>query len=204
MKTCVLLVLVMLGWVMNPVHAQIYFDGCTDANGVPVVTRLDDGLPVVAMAATEPDGRPVIRYNPHVLAWLAPPTRLFFFAHECARVQRGYGVAHPLPAADEGEADCVAITALNGRGLLGERDLGLIEYDIGRLGRRDWAYLPGAYRILNLQRCLRPHRAPFEPEAPTSSCCDANGRKWCPITDESAPRGECTCGGMLRRGWVCR
>lgn len=60
------------------------YEGREDASGRPVASEIDTTLPAVAASRIE-QGQPVIRYNPQALPQLKPDTRLFFFAHECAR-----------------------------------------------------------------------------------------------------------------------
>lgn len=75
-------------------QAQITFDGCVDRAGGAVHAVLDTAL-VSAFETRVESGHPVIRYNPDALPRMQPPTRLFFFAHECARINLGFA---PLAA----------------------------------------------------------------------------------------------------------
>src|SRR6476620_7493386 len=71
--------------------AQIAYEGCRDAYGLPVATVLDPSLRGdVAQATLAPNGAPVIRYNPNsVLPIATPAVMTFFVLHECAHHATG-------------------------------------------------------------------------------------------------------------------
>jgi hypothetical protein len=147
------LVLVLLLTASKVTLAQITFDGCKDFRGIPVASVSDANVPDVAMATYAYTGEPIIIYNPNVLVSLSPPTRLFFYAHECAHHALGHGVqGHPLTR--EQEADCWGIRLLVGKSLLSDLDVTAIQLDIANLGRGDWTHLPGPYRAINIRACL--------------------------------------------------
>src|SRR5437016_2336337 len=74
-----------------PIEAQtITFDGCVDSRGIPVASVRQPGLGDVAKSTLDPKGRPVIVYDPVVLSWFHPQTRLFWYAHECAHHALGH------------------------------------------------------------------------------------------------------------------
>lgn len=132
---------------------QITYDGCVDYRGVPVASIVNNGLPDVAMATYAQNGAPVILYNPSALAWLSHPTRLFFYAHECAHHVLAHGVrGHPL--AREQEADCWGIRQLVSMGMLDNQGVFAVQNDMARVGRGDWTHLPGVPRAINLAACL--------------------------------------------------
>src|SRR4051812_16712352 len=86
---------------------SLTFDGCRDINGVPVGSVEKRALRDIAMA-TIYNGSPVIFYNPTVLSWVSPSTRLFFYAHECGH----HALGHPLTGVQPGQeqaADCWGI-----------------------------------------------------------------------------------------------
>ena len=144
---------VLLMAAIKATSAQVTFDGCVDYRGLPVASIMNASVQDVAIASYAPDGAPVIIYNPYVLSWLTPPTRLFFYAHECAHHVLAHGVnGHPLTR--EQEADCWAIQQLAGIGTLNQRDMTFIQEDIARFGRGDWSHLPGVTRAINLHACL--------------------------------------------------
>jgi len=134
-------------------HAQVTFDGCVDFRGLPVASILNFNLPDVAMASWAPNGAPVIQYNPRVLAQLAPQTRVFFYAHECAH----HALAHTIrniPFQQEQEADCWAIQTLVQRGTLDPgRDVTVVQRDLS-FSSGDWTHVPGPQRQFNLRACL--------------------------------------------------
>lgn len=133
--------------------AQVTLDGCVDYRGIPVASVMNPSVKDVAMATYGPNGAPLIVYNPYVLSWLSPPTRLFFYAHECAHHVLGHGVrGHPLKR--EQEADCWGIQQLAARNVLSDSDIAAIQQDIVRFGRGDWTHLPGRDRAINLRACL--------------------------------------------------
>jgi hypothetical protein len=134
--------------------AQISFDGCADFRGVPVASVLNPGLADVAAASWAPNGAPLIQYNPNVLVRLAPQTRTFFYAHECAHHALAHGVRN-IPFQQEQEADCWAIQTLVARGILDrDRDVALIQSDLS-LSSGDWTHVAGPQRAFNLAACLR-------------------------------------------------
>jgi hypothetical protein len=133
-------------------EAQVTFEGCTDFRGIPVASVADVGVQDVAVATYAPNGAPVIVYNVGALRWLAPPTRMFFYAHECAHHALGHGVSrHPMTA--EQEADCWGIRELVRRNLISPADFRAIQNDIARFGRGDWTHLPGPQRASKLGEC---------------------------------------------------
>jgi hypothetical protein len=131
---------------------QATFEGCRDINGVPVPSVPNAGLQDVAQA-TILNGRAIIYFNPAVLAWTRPQTRLFFYAHECGHHALGH-VMSGLRLGQEQEADCWGISRLRELGLLSDRDVTLVQGDIARFGRGDWTHLPGRQRAINLRKCL--------------------------------------------------
>lgn len=187
-------------------HAQITYDGCIDIRGLPVASISDPSINDVAMASLAPDGAPIIRYNPRVLSWMHPQTRLFFYAHECGHHARGhnFGTVHPM--AMEQDADCFAIKTLVDHGMLDDSDITVIQNDIANAGRADWTHLPGPQRAMNLRLCLSSGAPITTPSRPQPlSCCDAYGNKWCQIVVNPGPLGSpCFCNGVPGYGLTCR
>jgi hypothetical protein len=132
-------------------EAQIAYEGC-HASGYPVATISDYSIPDIAVARIE-GGRPVIRTNPQVLAWMQRPTRIFFYFHECAHHVLGHTFAGPSMSREQ-EADCWAIRQLRASGSFGPREITVVQNDLAQFGRGDWTHLPGPYRAINLQACL--------------------------------------------------
>ncbi len=190
---------------------QMTYDGCRDVRGIPVVST-PGPINDVAVARLGPRGEPVIIYNPNVLRWMAPQTRLFWYAHECAHHALGhaFGAAHPLEV--EQQADCWGIRTLMERGTLSQRDLPIIQRDISR-STGDWTHLPGPRRALNLSACLESSRRSrgrkdscefardgecdepdvCDPGTDTADCADGRktSRRRGPNSCEFARDGEC-------------
>jgi hypothetical protein len=158
-----------------PAAAQVVYEGCTDINGVPVASIRDDRINDIAMAAIA-GGQPVIFYNVQVLAWVRPPTRRFFYAHECAHHRLGHIMGRTHPLAREQEADCWAVRVLVGGGSLSDTDVTVVQRDIARMGREDWVHLPGSQRAINLRSCIGTERSYSQRPAtrsPTSTSEDS-------------------------------
>jgi hypothetical protein len=148
-----LFVLLLLMLVAKYASAQVTFDGCVDFRGLPVASVMNGLVQDVAMATYAQNGAPIIVYNPYVVSWMSPPTRLFFYAHECAHHVLAHGVrGHPLTR--EQEADCWSIQQLVANSLLSDSDLTTIQQDIAQFGQGDWSHLPGPVRAINLRACL--------------------------------------------------
>ncbi len=150
----------------TPGAPAITYDGCLDIRGVRVASVADSTVLDVAKAGLTREGAPIILYNPQVLAFFRPQTRLFWYAHECGHHALGHAfVGNPLSR--EQEADCFGIRALFEAGLLGPADLAVIQDDLARVGPGDWTHLPGPQRAVNLEACLRlpalhaPRLVPF-------------------------------------------
>lgn len=127
------------------------YDGCVAADGTPVRAVLDSGQ--AAVVATRHDtGRAVIAYNPQVLPRLAPPARLFLFAHECARHHLGLDTTREADPGEARRADCEAVAMLERSGLAdpGRRDT--LEAQL-QLAPEEWRYVPGPRREFALRSC---------------------------------------------------
>ena len=172
------------------------FDGCVDARARPVPTTIDYGLPLLALAAME-KGKAVVRYNPALMPDLPARARLFFFAHECARLALGQPLGAERSIQHARQADCWALATLQRSG---EADATLAA-ELA-IGESDWTALPGPARTVDLAACARPPGALRLPDsAPPSTtqsrlnrCVHACGdRLWqCQnrCRDESC-RGQC-------------
>jgi hypothetical protein len=147
-----LLYLVSLLVSVQSVSAQITYDGCRDFRGISVASVVNQSISDVATAQYAYNGAPIIIYNPVVLSWLQPQTRVFFYAHECAH----HALAHLAnrPPNMEQDADCWAVRTLVSNGIIGLNDVRIIQGDIARFGQGDWSHLPGPARAINLQACL--------------------------------------------------
>lgn len=187
-------------WLPLVANAQmITFDGCRDIRGVPVASVLDVNVRDVAVAGLTPNGAPIIRYNPTVLSWFQPQTRLWWYGHECGHHALGhnFGTTHPLRV--EQDADCFGIRSLVDAGLVDNSDIAVIQQDLSRLGSGDWSHLPGRVRAVNLRRCLQGAGSGSTPTPPPQQlfCCDGFGMRRCPIIANPGPVGSaCFCPGQ--------
>jgi hypothetical protein len=142
--------------VSSRANAQVTYEGCVSGNGVRVASVRNDRIPDIAMASlvpTQAGFAPVIYYNMVVLSWLDAPTRVFFYAHECAHHVLGHVLAG-LRLGQEQEADCWAIRTLVNQGLFSDVEINAVQENLSRFGRADWTHLPGPQRAINLRRCL--------------------------------------------------
>ena len=131
------------------------YAGCVDIRGREVAAVVDSQIPDVARAfVDQQSGQPLVAYNPAIMGMLAPETQLFFFVHECAHHVIGHAVGLATPRTMEQEADCWAANRLHMTGLLGPRELQIIQADIIRYGRGDATHLPGNFRAANLAGCV--------------------------------------------------
>jgi hypothetical protein len=129
---------------------------CLDAKGRPVGLVEDDQLHQIARASLDPiGGEAVVFYNPHLLTWIHPETRLFFLTHECAHHRLGHPLGSGLTAEMESAADCWAVRELIQEGLLDEEGLISIQKDLYTFGREEWAGVPGSRRGINPEECPR-------------------------------------------------
>lgn len=180
------------------------FDGCVDADGRTIATTIDHGLDRVALAASE-NGKAVLRYNPRQLPGLSSRARLFFFAHECARLALGQPLATQRTLERARQADCWAAATLQRSGELVAPDaLRDLRAELV-VGKNDWAALPGPARAIDLAACGRPPGAlrlpdsapPSEAQARVNHCVQVCGdRSWqCQnrCRDESC-RAQCLTG----------
>lgn len=188
--------------------AQITYEGCVDARGIPVASVRNDQLNDVALATLGPAGQPIILYNTRVLGWLSPQTRLFIYAHECGH----HALGHPLQGirlGQEQEADCWGIRSVVEAGLLNEYGVRVVQQDIARFGSGDWTHLPGPVRSINLSRCLAGDGdggvTDQHPVAtPTQFCCDQFARPRCQLAVPSQPGAPCWCPGIMGTGFICQ
>jgi len=128
------------------------FHGCLDAAGRAVPSLLDPALERVV--ETDQDaGAVVIRYNPERVSELRPATRLFLFAHECARHELGLATGRTRTLIDARRADCAGLATLLRSKLIETGDVAGIEGDPA-LRADTWALLPGPARRLALGACL--------------------------------------------------
>ena len=195
--SCVVLMAVVAG--SGLVRAQT-FDGCVDAHGRAVPSIADDLLPGVAQATME-DGHAVLRYSTAALPHLSPMARMFFFAHECARLTLGHSIAAVRSADTARQADCWALVALQRSNLLaGEAALRDLQSEL-QFTDAEWRLLPGPKRAFHLDACtlrgalrMPGSGPPSEAQLRADRCVHACGdRLWqCQIRcPDAGCRGRC-------------
>ena len=131
--------------------ATTIFEGCSDTSGHTVAVRADDSMPRLVASSIE-DGKPTIRYSQVVLPRLLPQTRLFFFAHECARHAMGEAGQLAHSVARSRDADCLGLATLLESGLIKRDELPAIQADLD-FSEAEWAKLPGLPRSFDLAAC---------------------------------------------------
>ncbi len=128
----------------------LIFDNCLDAQGRTVAAAVDREQTMLVRNESQ-QGQPFIRYNPDVLPWLGSASRLFFYAHQCARL--GLPAAGPESAPDIArEADCLGLGALLGSKLPRSEDVPALQAAL-TFSDAEWAFLPGPPRGFDLSSC---------------------------------------------------
>ena len=103
----------------------------------------DPAQPILVRTAIDAEG-PAIHYHPDLLPRLSPVARLFFYAHECARV----GLGDPAEGRSIERvrlADCKAVDALLASGAVARRALPALQAELS-FSEKEWALLPGPPR----------------------------------------------------------
>jgi hypothetical protein len=204
MKTCLATALVGLAATVAQAGETTVYESCTDVGGRTVAAEVDYNLPVL-VRSDEGGGAAAIRYNPTLLPRLKPVTRLFFFARECAAQGRraAAGAAGPTQV-EAHQADCLAIAALTGAGLLPPADLAVLRDDL-HFSAAEWPLLPGPPRDFDFSACPRrdvvklPLAAmPAAPQASWNTCVRACADR--SLACQKACRGE-TCLGRCQSAY---
>lgn len=143
------------------------YESCIDAAGRTLPAMEDTSLPTL-VATTHGKGGPTIHYNPSLLPRLKPATRLFFFAHECARNARGDAGKTPLSVARAQQADCLGLATLLDGGMLKREELADLQADLN-FSEAEWAMLPGLPRGFDLAACHSHGVVKLPVETPPSS-----------------------------------
>lgn len=133
-------------------QTQTTYHGCTDAAGNAVPAILDTAIAGV-LESRVADGAAAIHYNPQALPRLLPETRLFLFAHECARHNLGLDVGPVRRVEDARRADCQGLDTLMRSRLLGDRQIELVQTDLS-LSSSEWPLVPGPVRDFALRACV--------------------------------------------------
>jgi hypothetical protein len=158
------------------VGQQVTFGGCVDSMGIAVASIRNAGISDVAEARFAPSGAPIIFYNPRVLSWFAPQTRLWWYGHECAHHALGHLRLRAFPPAAERQADCWAASELVRKGLLGREDIQVVAADLAKLQRSDWSHLPGPFRAVDVLGCGGFDPGEGDEDKPTE--CLVRFRSW--------------------------
>jgi hypothetical protein len=141
------------------------FESCTDAAG-RILPAVEDTSLTRLVVTSHDKGGAVIRYNPSVLTRLKPATRLFFFAHECARNALGDGRRTSMSVARSQQADCLGLATMLDGGFLKREDIPELQADLS-FSEAEWAALPGLPRNFDLANCHSPGVVKL-PETPPS------------------------------------
>jgi len=182
------------------------FDGCLDARGRPLAAIVDDALPQVALAA-QSGGRIELRHNPARLPELSQRARMFYFAHECARIALGHPLAERSVERAR-QADCWALATLERSGEMAapetrrELETELMVEDA------QWAAIPGPRRVIDLAACsvrgglrLPSSAPPNDAQMRVDRCVQGCGdRLW---QCQNRCNGEACRGGCLSGYGIC-
>jgi len=174
----------------------LIFDSCLDAEG-RTVTAVADSEQAMLVRTDSQHGQRSIRYNPDVLPRLDSASRLFFYAHQCARLGLPAGV--PERAADNARrADCLALGALLASKLLWREEVPALQAAL-TFSDAEWALLPGPPRRFDLAGCrvssggvlqLPPAAQPSARQTAWNNCIHACGDKlW--ICQKHCSRADC-------------
>ncbi|MCC4117478.1 hypothetical protein LLG90_19155 [Aromatoleum toluclasticum] len=156
---------------------QMIYLGCTDAQGRAVAAVSDPALERVV--ASRAGAAPEIRYNEAILPRLTPESRLFLFAHECARHNLGLPLGGGRTEAEARRADCHGLETLSRSGLLDAARIDALEREL-QFSAEEWERVPGPPRTFALRACAtqsavehlltRPKRAKPEWNACIRGC----------------------------------
>jgi len=130
------------------VEGVTIFESCTDrrGNGVPV---LPDTAQVALVRSAVEAGRTVIRYNAEALTRLSTSGRVFFYAHQCARLGLDDAGKDMTSART---ADCLGLNALLDGGMLKYGDMPDLQAELS-FSDAEWELLPGPPRNIDLSTC---------------------------------------------------
>jgi hypothetical protein len=126
---------------------------CSDAAGrtvraVPVASGM------IAKAATDSDGRPVVEYDPRPVESISAQQRLFVYAHECAHHALGHDTGTAYTPLQEQEADCHGIETLMRRAGFTSNDVMLLQTGMRELPPSTARRLPWRARAYDFEGCL--------------------------------------------------
>lgn len=163
------------------------FESCIDASGRTMAAEPDPRQTMLVRTAWE-NGRATLRYNPGVLPRLTFATRVFFYAHQCARP----GATATLPQARR--ADCAGLSALISAGLISRDGVATLARELV-FSDAEWELLPGPRRDFDFTECragdalrLPPPTVPSTTQLDWNACVRACAdRLW---TCQQRCRGE--------------
>jgi len=131
--------------------ATTTFESCVDAKGRALPAMEDGALPTL-VTTVNAKGERTIHYNPALLPNLKPITRLFFFAHECARNALGFADKGTLSVEQAHQADCLGLATMQDSGKMQPAELAELQEDL-KFSDADWSKLPGPARDIDLAAC---------------------------------------------------
>jgi len=150
----ILIFVLLLGFPVMA-NAQVIYQECKDYSGAPVVPIKDFAIDVVARAGLE-NGKAMIRYNPDILTGVSDSIRRFFYMRECAlHVFNQAGGLEAPRSRNEKSADCWAVRTMMKVDGLSNIELSKLQNQLTSLTRSDWNYIPGRYRAIRLDGCVK-------------------------------------------------
>ncbi len=104
----------------------------------------------------EPDGTPVIKYNPDILNIVDPLLRKFAVYHVCSHLVLGHLIKTPSNFNElyqqEIQADCWAAGKLHITEGAGLQQIEKIQNLINAMPRKDWKNFPGLVRVVEFKK----------------------------------------------------
>lgn len=149
-----LITLLLFFSVLSTAGDELVFESCTDSRGrtLPVIA---DGQQAMLVRGAVEQGRRVISYNPDALPRLSATTRLFFYAHQCARL----GMTDASLSAEQArQADCIGLNTLLAGKMLPYDALPGLQTALS-FSEAEWALLPGPVREFDLAACQAQGRS---------------------------------------------
>ncbi len=137
--------------VAGRANAQAPFNACFDRLGQPIPTVADDAIGRGGVA-TYQGGQRVILWNSDANKSASATTQLFLYLRACAHHNLGH-LQQRASAQTEGEADCWAIQLMVDGGMIGSRNLDLLQKEQVAV-RGDSTRLSGKALIDSYERCL--------------------------------------------------
>lgn len=148
---CLVAAVLVLGMGSALAEETTIFESCADAKGHTLPAVEDSSLSTL-VATVDTNGQRSIHYNPSLLPRLKPITRLFFFAHECARNALGLAGKSAESVAGAHRADCLGLATMQDNEQMEPQDLAELQEDLN-FSDAEWAKLPGPARSIDLAAC---------------------------------------------------